>query len=124
MKEKKPKHIIDKKTSFVNVNDFNIVHCVKEVVQNTSDCVLVVSRIRCHTAQIRSYRTSVKQPQLRLGAVITIEEFPKSGSGLFLKNSSRHYFEHCAVTRRLEKVVKNDIEYGIPALRSPCVGIC
>jgi hypothetical protein len=25
-------------------------------------------------------------------AVITIQEFPKSGSGLFLKNSSGHYF--------------------------------
>ena len=54
--------------------------------------VQTVSRIPCHSAQVRSYRTRVKEPQLGLGAVITIEEFPKSGSGLFQKNSSRRYF--------------------------------
>ena len=47
----------------------------------------------------------VKSPPLRPGAVITIEEFPKSGGGLFLKNSSEHYFEHCAVTRRLKRAL-------------------
>ena len=34
----------------------------------------------------------LKYPELRLSAVITIEDFQKTGSGLFLKTSSRHYF--------------------------------
>jgi len=60
-----------------------------------------ISRIPCHFAQIRSYRTSVKLPQLRLSAVITIEEFPKSGGGLLLKDDIDAVYvslvSHCVV---------------------------
>ena len=60
------------------------------LLEDRGEALFQVSRISCHFAQIRSYRTSVKLPQLRLSAVITIEEFPKSGSELLLKTSSRH----------------------------------
>ena len=62
---------------------------------------------------MRSYRISVKYPELRLGAVITIEEFPKSGSGLFLKKQLWTLFHAYAVTHRLKKAMRNNIEYGI-----------
>ena len=77
-------------------------------------CLLYISRIPCHFAQIRSYRTSVQEPELRLSAVITIEEFPKSGSGLFLKKQLQALFHACAATHRPKKAVRNDMEYGIP----------
>ena len=35
---------------------------------------------------------ALKYPELRLSAVVTIEDFQRTGSGLFLKTSSRHYF--------------------------------
>ena len=60
---------------------------------------------------MRSYRIS----ELRLSAVISIEEFPKSGSGVFLKKQLWTLFHAYAVTHRLEKAMRNNIEYGIRA---------
>ena len=48
-----------------------------------------------------------------VGAVITVEEFAKSGSGLFVKKQLQTLFRACAVTRRLKKAVRNDMKYGI-----------
>ena len=75
----------------------------------------MLSRIRCHSAQFRSYRTSVQSRQLRLGAVKTIEEFAKSGRGLLLKNSSKHYFTPVRLlVGSKRRYVRNDIKYEIP----------
>ena len=45
-----------------------------------------------------------------------MEEFPKSGSGLFLPKT---LFHACAVTHRLKKAVRNDMKYGIYKEASP-----
>jgi len=57
---------------------------------------------------MRSYRISVKYPELRISAVITIEEFPKSVKWAFPKKQLWTLFHAHAVTRRLKKAMRNN----------------
>ena len=79
-------------------------------VQQGAVCVLQgeldASHAQCtvlRTKLAQAAQSAVQVISANLSAVITNEEFLKSGIGLFLRNSSRHYFTP----------VRNDIKYGV-----------
>jgi len=70
---------------------FGLIHLSKHIL------IYPVFRVIPHTLGITAQayelpHKMLKYPELRLSAVITIEDFQKTGSGLFQKTISRHYF--------------------------------
>jgi len=80
--------------------------CVPLILHSlTRDLYHQISCILCHSAQIRSYRTSVKYPQITPKCSRNYRRTSEIRKRAFYEKQRKTLFHACAVTRRLEKAL-------------------